>query len=157
MRDFHIHEEVAGQHFTGKQMLLDVVLVPRDPKPWKSQDVALGVEFKDAIRMRGDTKNFTKWLAQCIDYAHTRWDGFGFLPIFACPSLVEEVPCSPGSVSDVHRVLRAVMGQFLIGELTEHVRHGWSLVLHSRHRIWSLSRGVEEGRRYLLKPAFGSR
>jgi hypothetical protein len=153
---FVIHRQVGGTHFTGAQFWLDAVVTPRDPTLWKNPKVALGIEFKDVVRLRGDTNNFTKWLAQCVDYSNTRWDRFGYIFIFACPSLVEDIPAGH-SRNDVVRVLNAVMGQLGIGELRNVQHHGWSFILHNQHRIWSYSRGVEEGCRYTLERRFGSR
>lgn len=108
------------------------------------------------VRLRGDTNNFTKWLAQRVDYSNTNWDDFGYIFVFACPSLVEDIPAG-ASREDVVRVLNAVMGELGLGELREVPYHGWSFILHSRHRIWSASKGVEEGQRYTLERRFGSR
>ncbi len=91
---FYIEREITGSHFSGKRLRLDAVLKPKAASMWKREDVAFGIEFKDTDRFAKsyDTKNLTQWLAQCIDYANTNWDNFGYLYIFCCPSLVDEVP-----------------------------------------------------------------
>lgn len=159
-QEFHIEQEVKGQHFSGKQMRVDAVLRPRHTAEWKRSDVAFGLEFKDVNRFSRsyDTKNFTKWLAQCVDYSNTKWDRYGYLYIFCCPSLVDEIP---ESVLPNPMFLRNFMGQLGIGELKRHkvnsVDYGLSILLHGSHRIWSSKRGVEDGRRYALLKKFGSR
>lgn len=152
---FVVQRRVAGTHFTGKRFILDAVIVPRQPHSWKNRSVAFGVEFKDVVRLRGDTRNFTKWLAQCADYTNTNWDNYGYVFVFACPSIVDNIPTA--SDNEVARILNAVMGQLGIGELREDARYGWSLFLHGHHRLWSERKGVEEGRRYWLKRSFGNR
>jgi hypothetical protein len=154
-RHFVVCRRVIGTHFTGRRLILDAVAVPRQLHLWKNRNVALGIEFKDVMRLSGDTNNFTKWLAQCADYTNTDWHNYGYIYIFACPSLVENVPT--GSSNEVGRILSAVMGQLGVGELREDAYHGWSFFLHGHHRLWSEREGVEEGRRYWLKRQFGNR
>lgn len=91
---FYIEREVGGTHFSGKRLRVGAVLKPRLSSDWKRNDVAFGIEFKDTERFgqNYDSKNLTKWLAQCIDYSNTNWDLLGYLYIFCCPSLVDEVP-----------------------------------------------------------------
>jgi hypothetical protein len=86
---FHIHKQIRGRHFSGKQMIIDAIVQPKNNWEWKNLEVALGIEFKDDLRIRGDTTNYTRWLAQCVDYSHTEWNTFGYIYIFACPSLIE--------------------------------------------------------------------
>lgn len=155
-RNFHVYHEVHGKHFSGKKLKLDAILRPKDSHLWKNPDVALGIEFKDTIRFSNnyDTKDFTKWLAQCLDYSNTSWNGFGYIYIFACPSLVdgvaEQVIGNPMFITNF-------MGQLGIGELKEMAYYGLSFVLHGHHRIWSSMSGVEYGKHYTLTRRFGSR
>ena len=155
--NFYIDREVPGRHFSGKTFRLDAVVRPKDPSLWLNQGVAMGVEFKDVLRLRGCTRNFTRWLGQCVDYSNTCWGSFGYLHIFACPGLLDGIPMSSQSRSDVERVLKAVLGQLGIGELPDLPRYGRSFILHSQHRIWSMARGVESGKHYSLAREFGSR
>lgn len=151
---FVIERRVPGFHFSGKRLIIDAVVVPRATQRWKNQNAALGIEFKDIARLRGDTRNFTTWLSQCVDYSHTNWSGYGYLFIFACPSLVRDIP-SGAPREDVDRILYAIMGQLGIGELRYSSYYGWHFVLHGHHRIWSEELGVEDGGRYWLKRRFG--
>jgi hypothetical protein len=46
-----------------------------------------GVEFKNALAGSFDTRRFTSWAAQGVDYVYTEWDGYGRLMIFTCPAV----------------------------------------------------------------------
>jgi len=154
--DFAVQEEVKGRHLSGKGMRLDAALRPLKKAGWKNPDVALGIEFKDTSRFSRnyDTKNLTSWLAQCVDYANTSWDDYGFLYVFACPSLVDAVS---RNVLGNEMFVRNFMGQMGVGELKEIPKYGLSILLHGHHRIWSQHVGLESGRHYNLKRKFGSR
>lgn len=154
---FVITRRVPGIHFSGKRLVIDAVVVPRAIQRWKNPHVALGIEFKDVARLRGDTRHFTRWFSQCVDYSYTNWTEYGYIFIFACPSLVKEIPAGDVAREDIDRIMGAVMGQLGIGELRYSGHLGWHFVLHNRHRIWSEELGVEEGRRYWLKREFGSK
>ncbi|MFT7671013.1 MAG: hypothetical protein ACI8X5_003728 [Planctomycetota bacterium] len=153
---FEIHPKVEGRHFSGKHLKIDAVVVPRDRTGWKNQNVALGIEFKDVVRLKGNTTNFTRWLAQCADYGNTTWRDFGFLYVFACPSLVEQLPGKSGPDSAAWIVPR-IMGHLGIGELRVLDRYGLSFLLQDNQRLWSEQEGIKDGARYLLKRKFGSR
>jgi hypothetical protein len=155
---FQIHTEVLGEHFSGKSFRLDSVIEPRRPEKWKNPEVALGIEFKDVMRLRGDTNNFTKWLGQCFDYRNTRWEGFGFIYLFACPSLIKHVPKGKSEChAQVEGILSRIMGQMGVGELEYSDWRGWTFRVHGGHRIWSESEGIEEGAHWKLEREFGSR
>jgi len=155
---FNIRKEVPGKHFTGQKFRLDAVVTPRHPQRWKNSDVALGIEFKDVMRLSGDTKNFTKSMAQCFDYSNTYWEDFGYLHIFVCPSLIKQVPKGKSECeAQVEGTLTRVMGQMGIGELKHWDWKGWAFTLHSGHRLWSEKKGVEEGKHWNLEREFGSR
>lgn len=153
---FYIEREIKGNHFSGKRLRLDAVLKPKVTSGWKRENVAFGVEFKDTNRFAQDynTKNLTKWLAQCIDYTNTDWDDFGYLYIFCCPSLVDEIP---KSVLPNPMFIQNFMGQIGIGEIKYQKTYGLSILLHGHHRIWSVAYGVEHGKTYTLTRRFGSR
>jgi hypothetical protein len=153
---FAVHEEVEGKHFTGRILRLDAVVQPRDTSGWKNQQVALGIEFKDVARFARnyDTKDLTSWLAQCVDYSNTKWGDYGYIYIFACPSLVDEVA---EGVIGRRMFVRNFMGQLGIGELKEHQEYGLTFLLNTRHRMWSELNGVEQGKYWRLTKKFGSR
>ena len=153
--EFFIWTEVEGPHFSGRRLRLDAIVTPKNIATWKTPHVALGIEFKDDIRWNGGTKALTKWFAQCVDYAHTDWDGFGYLYVFACPGMIDELTgpsSSPGAW-----LLSRVMGQLGIGELRFDPRRGLSFYLHESHRLWSQRDGIESGRLWSLTRTFGSR
>jgi hypothetical protein len=158
---FVIHQEVPGRHFSGKQLCLDAVAQPKEVGLWKNKQAALGIEFKDTLRYEQnyDTHNYTKWLAQCVDYSHAEWEGFGYLYIFAYGGLVQRIGGRrDGPEQDrLDWFLPHLMAQLGIGELKVVPDHGLSFLLNGHHRVWSVSKGVEEGKRYNLKRTFGSR
>ena len=155
-KHFFIQEKVSGQHFSGKKLQLDAVLRPHTALGWKNPDVTLGIDFKDVSRFAQeyDTRNLTSWLAECVDYANTRWENYGFIYVFACPSLIDQVP---QHILGNEMFVRNFMGQLGIGELKELPYYGLTFLLHGHHRIWSEDRGVESGKQYSLIKKFGSR
>lgn len=153
---FEIREQIEGTHFTGKRLRLDAVLKPRQPHLWKSSDIALGVEFKDDLRIAGDTTNFTKWLAQCVDYSHTSWDDYGYLFVFACPGLVTGIPGLKQGVGEMAGLLPRFMAHLGIGEL-KRGPYGWTFYLQAEHRNRSEHEGVGSGKHWALRRTFGSR
>ena len=155
-QDFIIEEQVKGRHFSGKLMIIDAVARPIQSNLWKNPDVALGIEFKDIDRFDKsyDTNNYTKWLSQCVDYAHTDWEGAGYIHIFACPDLIGSV--AKGAMESSFFV-QNFMSQLGVGELKELERYGLTFILSSQHRIWSEYKGVESGKHYGMKRKFGSR
>jgi hypothetical protein len=153
---FDIQEQVKGKHFSGKCMRIDAILTPLNKTDWKNPNITLGVEFKNDFRLRGDTNNYTKWLAQCVDYCHTIWGDYGYIYVFTCPSLVEGLP-SIGDTNAVQWIVPRIMAPLGIGELKKHEQYGWTFFLQEAHRIWSEKEGVKEGKHWDLKRKFGSR
>jgi len=151
---FDIEEEVRGAHFSGKKLRIDAVVRPsvEHRSKWKRPDVALGIEFKDTKRFSQnyDTKNYTKWLSQCIDYTNTEWEGYGYLYVLTCPGIL----CDIRGLSN-ETFLRNLMGQIKIGELTQ-THGGLTMLLHGHHRIWSEQEGVSMGKHWPLERTFGS-
>jgi hypothetical protein len=98
-RYFTADREVRGVHCTGKRLRLDAVLRPRDPSGWFDPPPVFGVEFKNALAGSLDTRRFTSWAAQAVDYAHTDWEGYGRLMIFTCPAVF-------GRIRQRHRLRR---------------------------------------------------
>jgi hypothetical protein len=130
--------------------------VPKQPGPWKDDRPAFGVEFKLADEYSFDTRRFTRWAAQAVDYAETEWDDFGRLMIFGCPSPLRRIASSawgPGAAGLMARLL----GQMGVGELAPMEGDGLALILHGQHRLWSQRRGVLDARRWSMQPRSGSR
>jgi hypothetical protein len=155
--DFYFYPEVKGKHFSGKQLKLDYIIKPKNITDWKNKNICFGLEFKDMpnIDQKGDTKNFTKWLAQCIDYSNTYWEEYGYVIILTCPGI--RTSNFLGAI-DGSWMLTRVMGQIGIGELKKFQQDGWSIVLHDIHRVWTQNKGVGTGGRlWNLKKKFGCR
>jgi len=153
-QSFDFFPEVKGTHFSGKRLSIDHIIKPKNTDKWKNKDIVFGIEYKDIQRLDGDTTNFTKWLAQCVDYAHTNWDNYGYIYILACPGIR-----STRFIRTVDKswMLARIMAHLGIGELKEINRYGWTITLNDNHRIWSEEYGVEHGKIYNLKRKFGSR
>lgn len=157
---FEFRREVWGTHCSGRRMRIDAVAIPRDASLWKDSDPAFGLEFKLAgARDFEDTRDFTAWAAQTVDYTHVRWEGFGSLRIFACPSPVRYFPggdhASP--LQDPTFVMSRFLWHLGVGELALLEREGWALLGQGDHVLWSQRRGVHEAARWSLSPQLGSR
>lgn len=153
-RWFRVHREVQGKHPTGKKMRLDAVFVPADPTGWGDSEPAFGVEFKAVPDgpLKGD---YARWLAQSIDYTSTEWAGFGLLKIFMCPSPFPAIETLYGG--QAHDLICRIAGQLGVGDLGQRSHYGWTLSLHGNHRLWSETYGVEQARKWGLRPKRGSR
>lgn len=147
--DFAIHREVEGTHCAGQSLRLDAVLQPIDSNSWRDPDPAIGVEFKNPYQL-DSTRDYTSWAAQCVDYTHTAWNGYGRLTVFTCPPITGYSPYADKlQLGFVQRLL----GQMNVGELGLTI-HGWTLQLNGE-AIWSQRKGVH--RRWSLIPKVGSR
>ena len=150
---FTAEPEVLGTHCSGKRLRLDAVLRPRDPSGWRDPSPAFGVEFKNAYAGSHDTRRFTSWAAQAVDYAHTEWVGYGPLTIFACPAISARFT-GPGHWGEgAGWLMVRVLGQLGIGELGE-TAYGWTLRLNGEN-LWSERKGVH--RKWRLIRKVGSR
>lgn len=156
--DFHIYRPVHGKHFSGKTLEIDAIAVPKDLSEWKAENVALGIEAKDKMQLSG-AKGFTKWIAQCVDYANTKWERFGYIYIFAYPSLIKGVTNNLKLTKDsgVPWLLPRVLAQLGVGELRHDDNRGLAFILNQRHCIWSKKQGIKEGKFRTMKRVFGSR
>lgn len=155
--NFIFFPEVKGTHFTNKRLAIDYVIKPTDTLGWKNKNVAFGLEFKDvpSLDKKGDTNDFTKWIAQCVDYSHTYWDDFGYLYVLTCPGISTSKFVN---AADKDRITARIVGHLGIGELRLNPHHGWTIYLQEQHRIWSEKGGVtSEGKKWSLERKFGSR
>lgn len=153
---FKFMPRVRGTHFSGKKLELDYVMQPLNKTGWKNPDIVFGVEFKDIIRLdqKGDTTDFTKWIAQCVDYSNTYWDGFGYINVLTCPGI--STSSFMGAAYN-NGMLLNVLSHMGIGELKRSNNHGWSIYLQGHHRMWSEKEGVSSGKIWNLQRKFGSR
>lgn len=153
---FEFIPKVKGKHFSGKQLVIDYIIRPIDTSLWKNRNIVFGLEFKDLTRLdkKGDTTDFTKWIAQCVDYSNTCWDGFGYINILTCPGISTSTFMDAAYSS---RFLLKILGHLGVGELKNTSNYGWAIFLHEQHRIWSEKEGVSSGKIWNLARKFGSR
>lgn len=146
---FTVEREVEGVHCSGQRLRLDAVLRPVEAGPWRDTAPAIGVEFKNPARL-DSTRDYTSWAAQCVDYTHTNWNGYGRLTVFTCPPITAYSP-----YADKLRLgfMQRLLGQMNVGELGLTV-HGWTLQLNGE-AIWSERKGLH--RAWSLTPKVGSR
>jgi len=113
---FDFIPKVKGRHFSGKQLVIDYIIKPRRPEKWKNKNIVFGLEFKDINRLDNieDTTDFTKWIAQCVDYSHTSWDDFGYIYILTCPGV-----SSSAFIKNAYgeTIISKILGHLGIGEL----------------------------------------
>lgn len=149
--DFYIVEQVYGTHFSGARLRIDAILKPKDISKWKNQNVCFGIEFKLAEKLK-DTKDKTLWIKQCIDYANTNWDNYGYIYVFSCPSIFDKLEYS---VQDKGWLWNRILSNLGVGRLDNHNYHGLTFFLQDSHRIWSEKGGVASGKKWTLKRKFG--
>lgn len=107
---FEARREVCGTHCSGRRLRIDAVLWPRDPARWHDEKPVFAVEFKRPVGQGAEA------LGQCADYAHTRWDGYGHLPVFLCPAVVSRWAWGYGGLKSA-LIAQLLMGQLAVGEL----------------------------------------
>lgn len=137
---FTADREVWGTHCSGKRLRLDAVLRPCDPSGWFDAAPAFGVEFKNALAGPFDTRRFTSWAAQAVDYVHTDWEGYGRLTIFACPAVSAAFSRGTAYGDGAAGLMVRVLGQLGVGELGQ-TGYGWTLRLNGEN-LWSERYGV---------------
>ena len=144
-KHFNIFKEVDGKHYTGKNVRIDAILKPKDASGWADKNVAIGLEIK-----RGDDTvgEVTKHLSQSVDYANSRFNGFGYLYIFCYPDPNE------GTWGQHTTFFDRFMGQLGVGFLR--ASGGLSLRLKG-HLVWSEQSGPYEAKRWSLERKFGSK
>lgn len=150
---FTAEREVWGTHCTGARLRLDAVLQPRDSSGWFDQAPVFGVEFKNALAGSFDTRRFTSWAAQAVDYTHTKWGSYGYLTVFTCPPVSAVFTENTVYGVGAGELMVRVLGQLGVGELGQ-TSYGWTLRLNG-DTLWSERRGVH--RRWSLIPKVGSR
>lgn len=151
---FIVHEEAWGTHWSGKRVRIDAIVRPRDDSEWKTKAPKLGIEFKNfrGFNPSFDMKDYTRWWAQCHDYAETDFDGHGRVYVFAYNGFVHYHQ----RTGDSHASALAVRfwGRLGVGEIDP---ADMMFVINGTNKIWSLSRGVIDGRRMSMERKFGSR
>ena len=97
------------------------------------------------------------WVAQCVDYAETEWNGHGYVHVFTCPGIeVEDLPLEFRD-RKVKRFAERMMSQFGIGTLRNDEYLGTHFVLQGDHVVWSERYGVQHGKTWKMERKHGSR
>ena len=153
-RDFVIHEEVWGTHWSGRRLRIDAIITPKDDSEWKTKSPKFGIEFKNfrGFRPSLDMKDYTKWWAQCHDYAETDFDDHGYVLVFSYNGFSHYAHRCGSETSAAFAVRfwgRLGVGEIQPGDLT--------FVINGTNKIWSHRRGVIDGRRISTSRKFGSR
>lgn len=150
-KHFDVAEQVCGTHFSGARLRIDAIVKPKDNSRWKNPNVCFGIEFKFHEKLES-TKDRTHWVKQCIDYANTNWDNYGYIYVFSCPSIFENI----NGQGEIDQWLwNRILSNLGVGRLDIHPSHGWTFFLQDMHRIWSQRDGVVSGRHWSLKRKFG--
>ncbi len=149
--DFYIEEQVYGSHFSGARLRIDAILKPKNNLIWKNPNVSFGIEFKLEEKLK-DTKDKTLWIKQCIDYANTNWDNYGYIYVFSCPSIFETLEYT---FQDKSWLWNRILSNLGVGRIENHNYHGLTFYLQDTHRIWSKNGGVASGKHWTLKRKFG--
>jgi hypothetical protein len=153
-RYFHIHEEVSGTHWSGKRMRIDAIITPIDDSGWKTKSPKLGIEFKNfnGFNPSVDIKDYTKWWAQCHDYAETNFDGHGYVQVFSYNGFSHYR--QRASSENVAAFAVRFWGRLGVGEIQP---DELLFVMNGTNKIWSERRGVIDGARIAMDRKFGSR
>lgn len=148
---FLIDREIWGTHFSGKRLRIDAVIMPRDTANWRCKDAAFGVEFKryEAADWGGDG---ARWAAQCVDYASTNWEKYGFLHILIAGGFD---PRPPGK--DELFVVPRLLGHLGVGELKVDPRDGLTILMHGRQKVWMETKGPYDAKTNGLERKWGAR
>lgn len=113
--------------------------------------MSFGIEFK-LIEKLNSTKDNTFWINQCIDYANTNWDKYGYIYIFSCPSIFDNIEYA---VRGYKWLWNRILSNLGVGRLVHHKHYGWTFYLQDTHRIWSQKDGVIAGKTWSLNRKFG--
>ncbi|MQA06401.1 MAG: hypothetical protein GEV07_28005 [Streptosporangiales bacterium] len=152
---FTIQREVTGQHCSGRRLRIDAIIRPRQAHLWRNPNVALGVEFK-MVPKCASIGDYTRWIAQAVDYTHVEWPGHGRLMILTCPGAASWLGAGIDHDSRAVMVARRLAGQLGVGELVLRWSYGLALLLNGEH-VWSERHGISRGQHWGLTLKSGSR
>lgn len=154
-KHFFVEREVWGVHCSGMRMRIDAVIRPRDTSEWKNKEVAFGIEFKSDKKSSGAPlgSDGARWLAQCQDYAHCKFDGYGNLYVLLAGGFTPQVKTKLIDNNSIQR-LAYHLG---VGELKRDPKDGFMILLAGEHKIWTEATGVYLGKTYGLERKWGSR
>lgn len=153
-RHFDIFEEVWGTHWSGRRLRIDAIITPKDDSEWKTKSPRIGIEFKNfrGFNASFDMKDYTKWWAQCHDYAETNFDDHGYVFVFSYNGFShyrQRIKNDSAAAFAVRFWGRLGVGEIQPKELL--------FVMNGSNKIWSERRGVVDGRRISMDRKFGSR
>lgn len=159
---FNIFEQVEGRHWSGRRLRIDAIVKPKDDSEWMTKSPSLGIEFKNfrGFSSSFDMKDYTRWWAQCHDYAETDFDGHGFIYVFSYNGFSHYRGRTKNDSAAAFA--ERFWGRIGVGEI-EPGFDGFprrpSLVfrINGTNKIWSEVRGVRDGRRMSMERKFGSR
>jgi hypothetical protein len=159
---FDIFEEQWGTHWSGTRLRIDAIIKPKDDSLWKTKSPRMGLEFKNFRRFDPslDMKDYTKWYAQCHDYAETNFDDHGFVYVFSYNGFSHYRARFPNSPAPA--LAERFWGRIGVGELQpgfDGYPRKPSLILriNGTNKIWSEVAGVKDGQRMSMERKFGSR
>lgn len=151
---FNVFEEVWGTHWSGKRVRIDAIITPKDDSEWKTKSPRLGIEFKNFRKFNPsfDMKDYTRWWAQCHDYAETKFDEHGYVYCFSYNGFHHYRQRMGREVAAAFAV--RFWGRLGVGEIQP---DELIFVINGTNKIWSERRGVIDGRRISMERKFGSR
>lgn len=160
--EFEIEVEIPGRHCSGNELRIDAILRPRSPAEWRNgKTTAFGVEFKNLdAALDPSVGDYTKWIAQAVDYTHVDWRNHGRLQVFTCPGISEWInrhTHDPKKSNWSNIVAAHLLSRLGVNEIVQYAGYGLTLLGQGSHRLWSERGGVCEGRRWDLSPHVGSR
>lgn len=151
---FDVFEEVWGTHWSGKRVRIDAIITPKDDSEWKTKSPRIGVEFKNFRKFNPsfDMKDYTRWWAQCHDYAETKFDDHGYVYVFSYNGFSHYAQRAGRETAAAFAV--RFWGRLGVGEIQP---DELMFVINGTNKIWSERRGVIDGRRISMERKFGSR
>lgn len=151
---FDVFEEVWGTHWSGKRVRIDAIITPKDDSEWKTKSPRIGVEFKNFRKFSPsfDMKDYTRWWAQCHDYAETKFDDHGYVYVFSYNGFSHYAQRAGRETSAAFAV--RFWGRLGVGEIRP---DDLMFVINGTNKIWSERRGVVDGSRISMERRFGSR
>lgn len=154
---FHIQREVFGTHFSGKRIRIDLIISPINKSDWLNKNVVFGVEFKNPSTQT-DCRNDTALIKQSIDYRHTNFDNYGYIPIIACPGFINSFSVNPHEFSKAaYPFVSRLLCKLNCGELIHTKYYGWYIKFAGDHPVWSEKYGVmTAGKNWKFNTSFGS-
>jgi hypothetical protein len=84
-KDFEIIKQVSGKHYNGKNLCIDLVLIPKDTTLIKNKNLVFGIEIKNPFTANTKGRMKQDLLAQCLDYSETDFINYKDMIVLICP------------------------------------------------------------------------